>query len=117
MELTVERYGQVALVRLPGDHIDAANVIDFKEAMQVVVAESSQVVIDLSTIRFVDSAALGALLALLRDVTNVGGDLKVCRAGPQVKAILELVRLDQLIEVSETAESAVRSFDQDSLEF
>lgn len=111
MELTGETFDDVSLIRIDCDHIDASNVEDFKASMRDVLTESRRLVLDFTDVRFLDSAALAALLWILRNVETHGGDVRLCRAAPQVRAVLELVRLDQLIEMFSTAEAAVRSFD------
>jgi anti-sigma B factor antagonist len=111
MNLPVQKFGSVLLISLPCDHLDAANADDFKSSVRRLFKDSAEIVLDLKSLRFLDSAGLAALLTLLRDAVQLDGDIRLCHVGPQVRALLELVRMHQLVQVFETAESGVRSFE------
>ena len=60
--------------------------------------------------RFVDSSGLGSFLSCLRKVLAGGGGLKLCGMSRQVRAIFELVKLHQILEIHDTSDEAVRAF-------
>jgi anti-sigma B factor antagonist len=73
MEMTIEKVGEVAVVELRGEQLDASNVADFKRDIAPVLEGNSRVVFDLSQLRFVDSSGLGAILSCLRRLNGAGG--------------------------------------------
>jgi anti-sigma B factor antagonist len=73
MEMTIEKVGEVAVVELRGEQLDASNVAHFKRDIAPVLEGNSRVVLDLSQLRFVDSSGLGAILSCLRRLNGAGG--------------------------------------------
>ncbi len=111
MEMNVEKIGDVAVVTLPGEHLDVSNVKAFKRDVAPAIEANSRVVFDLRHLRFVDSSGLGALLACLRQMNRAGGDLKLCEVSKPVRALFELVRMHRIFEIFNTKEEAVHSFE------
>ena len=66
--------------------------------------------IDLSSVRFVDSSGLGAMLSCLRQMTAKGGDLKLSGMSKQVRATFELVRMHRIFDIFDTSEAAILAF-------
>ena len=112
MEGIVEQIGGITVITLPGDHLDASNAKAFKIALQPVVESSTQVVLDLHNLQFVDSSGLGAMLSCRRILREKGGDLKLCRATRQVTLAFELVNAHKIFEFFPTSAEAVKSFRQ-----
>jgi anti-sigma B factor antagonist len=111
MELvaTPEAFGLLS-IRLNEDHLDAANVKDFKEAIAPLLEQSERVVFDMSQIKFVDSSGLGALIACLRQTHKQQGDFKLCAMSKPVCALFELMRMHRVFSIHETLEDALRAF-------
>jgi len=70
-----------------------------------------RLVIDMSSVQFVDSSGLGVILSCLRQVTERGGDLKVCGLSKGVRALFELVRMHKVVEIYNTREEALAAFE------
>jgi len=110
MELSVEPSGDVAVVGLFVDELDAGNTAEFKQQMAPILAEHQKIVIDLSAVRFIDSSGLGAMLSCLRQLSPKGGDLKLCGLSRPVRAAFELVRLHRVLDLHTTRAQAVAAF-------
>lgn len=110
MNLEVMNEAGVSVVRLASHHLDFENVVEFRRAMDEILGEADEVVIDMSSLEFVDSSGLGAILSAVRRLSSRGGDLRLAGVTPSVAALLQLVRLDQIIQIYETSDEAVRSF-------
>jgi anti-sigma B factor antagonist len=93
------------------DHLDLRNLKPWKREINRLIRPGARVVLDLSQVRHVDSAACGALLAAYRGLLDVGGELKLCAVARPVRALFELVRLHRVFEVYNTREEALRAFD------
>jgi len=111
MNFATNEKGNVLLVKLPGDHLDANNSKEFKESIVPVIDERKKVLFDLSDIHFVDSSGLGALLSCLRRLNQVNGDLKLFGMTKSVRALFELVRMNKIFGIYNTEEEALRAFD------
>jgi anti-sigma B factor antagonist len=110
MDLAVEKRGDVAVVTLPMEELDAGNAGAFKRDMGPVLEAATKVVLDLHRLRFMDSSGLGAFLSCLRKLNEKGGDLKLCGLSKPVRAIIELVRMHRIFDIHATSEEAVRAF-------
>jgi anti-sigma B factor antagonist len=62
MKLSTEDVGQVTVVVLDIDILDAGNAKEFKADMSPILEKSSKVVFDMSSVNFLDSSGCGALL-------------------------------------------------------
>ena len=110
MDIPVENVGDVAVVTVPVDELDAGNTAEFKRDMAPVLEAHAKVVLDLSRLRFIDSSGLGSFLSCLRKVNARGGDLKLCRMSKQVRTVIELVRMHRMLDIFGSSEEAVRAF-------
>jgi anti-anti-sigma factor len=112
MQLPVERAGDVAIVVLPVDELDASNSAEFKRDIASVLEANAKVALDLSRLRFIDSSGLGSFLSCLRKLNAKGGDLKLFQVSRGVRTILELVRMNRMLDILDTRDAAVRAFNR-----
>jgi anti-sigma B factor antagonist len=110
MDLSTEITGDVAVVTLFVEELDASNTAEFKDRMAPVLAEHDKVLLDLGQVHFIDSSGLGAMLSCLRQLGARGGDLKLCGLGKAVRSAFELVRLHRVLDIHETRAAAIRAF-------
>ena len=69
-----------------------------------------RVVLDCSQVQQMDSAGIETLLYCMQEAMKRDGDLKLAAVSPAAATIMELMRVDRLFEVFETADQATRSF-------
>lgn len=100
MNHTVERRGDVAVVRLAGK-ITVGNALeDVRAVVEDLIAEEClRVVFDLEGVRFVDSAGLGEIVACHRSLDQLGGRLVLASPRGKVRDLLELTRIGELVPV------------------
>ncbi len=110
MEMSIEKIGDVTVVVLPGERLDASDAKEFKRDIAPVLEANSKVVFDMSQLRFVDSSGLGAILSCLRQLNAAGGDLKLCGLSKPIRALFELVRMHRVFNIFNTKEEAVGAF-------
>ena len=111
MELTVDSIGNVTVIQLPVENLDAGNTKEFKRQVSPLLEAKGKLVFDMAKVKFVDSSGLGALLSCLRQVNAEGGDLKICGLTKQVRVIFELVRMHRIFEMFNTREEAAKAYD------
>lgn len=107
MDIAVEKFGAVTIATLHGDELDAGNVQDFKRDIAPVLAANTNVILDLSHLRFIDSSGLGAMLSCLRQLNAAGAELKLCGMSKAVRAVFELVRMHRIFDIFDTREQAI----------
>jgi len=71
-----------------------------------------KVIIDLSSVEFVDSTFLGVIVNTLKKVAKLGGDLKLVGFQPAVRSMLELTRLFRVFESYSVLQDAIKSFNK-----
>ena len=107
MDLACEKAGDVAFVVLPGEALDAGNVGAFQDSMESLLHGNPKMVLDLSSVRFVDSAGLVAMLWCLRRLAAEGGDLKLLGVARPVRALLDLLGMDRVFHIANSREEAL----------
>ena len=92
------------LIRFNIDRFDAALSPAFKEFFSdAVQQECPKVVLDLSSVAFMDSSGLGALISSLKQL-NSQGSIVLVGLQPNVKGLMTLTRMDRLFPQYETLE-------------
>ena len=110
MEITTDKTDSIIVVGLDADSLDASNTSEFKSAVTKAVEPKARMVLDLTQVQFIDSSGCGAILALLRQVTEAGGDLKLSGLTKPVRTLFELVRLHRILDIYDTREQAAKAY-------
>ena len=72
----------------------------------LVGAGTTRIVVDLDGTTFIDSSALGALVAGLKTARQAGGDLRIARPSESVMTVFKLTNLDKVLRPRDDVESA-----------
>jgi len=110
MQLDIEKSGEVAIVTLQAEHLDASAAEEFKREMIPILDANHKVVFDMSPLQFVDSAGLGAILSCLRRLSAANGDLKLCGLTKSVRAVFEISRMHRIFDIFHTRAEAIAAF-------
>ncbi len=111
MQLDMNEKGDIVVITVNEERMDAHNSGDLKERMLQIFDEGkANLVIDLGAVRFIDSSGLGALVSGFKNASAREGNLKLCCLQPQVRSMFELTRLHRVFEIFATAEEALGSF-------
>ena len=110
MEILEEKINGVEVLNLTG-RLDASSAKDFKEKVGSLAKEKRvNLVIDMGAIDFIDSSGLGSLVASLRSVNKLGGDIKIASLQDPVRSIFEITRLHRIFEIFDDSLTAAKSF-------
>jgi len=110
MNLSVQKDGRfVRLVFSDCDAIDHVNAVAVKAEALALLGDASAVAVDLSEVEFIDSAGIGVLVALFKNSRLKGGRARFCGLRPGVRSVLEIIRLDQIFEIYDDVQAAVRA--------
>ncbi|HTD52795.1 MAG TPA: STAS domain-containing protein [Thermoanaerobaculia bacterium] len=111
MELSTREDGRVTIMSVKGDLVIGEAEAMFKKMVTRLLEEGRvYLLVDLSGVGFVDSSGLGALVRAMTNSQKEGGQTKLLNAGPQVRRLLEMTKLDSVFEIHEDLEKAVSSF-------
>ncbi len=110
MQIAIEQQAGVALFR-PEGRLDLVSAAQLKQQLSDAVAAGAQrLVVDMAGVAFIDSSGLGALIGGLKAARLAGGDLRIARVGEQARLVLELTRLDRVLQAFATVEEAVADY-------
>ena len=110
MQIRDHAIGRVAVIALDGRLTVTERPGRLKEAVQEAIGRgTSDVVLDLTGIRYMDSTRLGELIAAHITVSRVGGRLKLAATPSRVLELLTLAGLDGIFERFDTVEDAAAS--------
>ncbi len=107
MNITTEEINATTVIHLNEERLDAHNSAELKvEIQQLFQGGCLNLLIDLKSVRFIDSSGLGALVSGFKNATSNQGTLKLSSLQPQVKSMFELTRLHRVFEIfTSTAEA------------
>lgn len=108
-EFVVSDRGDVLVVGIIGELDLASAPMVRQELLARVLQQDGQprVVVDLLGVDHLDAIGIGVLLAGVVATRSRQGDLALCRAEPQVRAVLELTRVDEILPIHPSIDAAV----------
>ncbi|MEZ4653045.1 MAG: STAS domain-containing protein [Candidatus Eisenbacteria bacterium] len=114
MELRVSTEGGVLLLALEGRLTGASDASRLVETVERQVShEQNTVVIDLEHISWVDSTGVGALVSSFETIRRLGGTVRFCGLNDRLLRIMEITKLDQVLEITATRADAMEAIGAD----
>ncbi|PCH72322.1 MAG: anti-anti-sigma factor [Rhodobacteraceae bacterium] len=106
MSLTSTVSGNAQIVTVNADRIDAAIAIQFKEDMRMETEEGpDRVILDLSSVAFIDSSGLGAIVAAMKQLDD-HRRLDLAGLTPMVEKVFRLTRMDTVFKLFASLDDA-----------
>ena len=111
MNVNTEQSGRVSIVRVGETRLMYPILTDFSATItNLLAAGKREILIDLAPVTYVDSATIGCLMDLYRQVTTAGGSLKLSGVQKRVETMLTLTGAQNFIEIHADEPTAVKSF-------
>ena len=111
MKVTTDQAGGVSIVRVGETRLMYPILSEFSSTVTACIdAGTREILIDLTPVTYIDSATIGCLMDLYRQVHNAGGHLKLSGVQKRVQTMLTLTGAQNFIEIHADEPSAVRSF-------
>jgi anti-sigma B factor antagonist len=111
MNVMTEQSGAISIVRIGEARLMYPMLGDFSSAVTgLVAAGRREILIDLSPVTYVDSATIGCLMDLYRQVNLAGGHLKLSGVQKRVETMLTMTGAQNFIEIHADEPGAIRSF-------
>ena len=112
MNLNTEQANGVSIIRVGESRLMYPLLSEFATAVtQLIAAGEKKIIVDLSTVGYVDSATIGCLMDLYRQANAAGGALKLAGVQKRVETMLTMTGAQNFIEVHADESSAVKSFE------
>jgi anti-sigma B factor antagonist len=110
MNLSTDRTHDVAIVRVHETRLMYPVLSDFANYIAALIANGEQkLIIDLSTVTYVDSATIGCLMDLYRQANAGGGALRLLGVQKRVETMLSMTGAHNFLEMHADEASAIRS--------
>ena len=111
MNLSIAHEGRVAVVSVSESRLTYPLLADFSAAVTGLIGRGEkQVIVDLSPVGYVDSAAIGCLMDLYRQAVAAGGALKLAGLQKRVETMLTMTGAQNFLEVHADRAAALARF-------
>ena len=111
MNVTTTHQDGVVVLRVHETRLTYPVLADFATtATQLIGNGEKKILVDLTTVGYVDSATIGCLMDLYRQAVAAGGAFKLAGVQKRVETMLTMTGAQNFIEVHPDEPSAVKSF-------
>lgn len=108
MKVTQETQGSAALFIVEGQvdmHTSPELRGQLRSALQ---SGASPLVVDLTSVAFIDSSGLATLIEALQAVGKYGGKMRLCGLSPEVRKLFDLAKLSTIFDLRDDREEAMQ---------
>jgi anti-sigma B factor antagonist len=107
LEISIHQVGDVVVITPVGE-IDVWTAQTLRQALRDLQTGSPpRVVVDLTSVPFIDSTGIGVLVGALRRTRDMGGEFALVVVASGVLKLLEITKLDQVFVVYSSLDEAV----------
>ena len=111
MNVTTTHAGAVVVLRVNEPRLTFPMLGDFSAAATALIEGGEpRLLVDISAVGYLDSAAIGCLMDLYRQATAAGGTLKLAGVQKRVETMLTMTGAHNFLEVHADQASALASF-------
>ena len=111
MNITTEHANGIAVVRVGESRLMYPLLSEFANTITSLIGSGDRkVLLDLTTVTYVDSATIGCLMDLYRQATTAGGVLKLAGVQKRVETMLTMTGAQNFLEIHADEPSALKSF-------
>ena len=101
----------VSVVELDGRIVLGDESNSVRERLKgLITSGTKKIVLNMSNIKYIDSAGLGALVAAHVSAKTQGASVRLCNLGQKFHEVLQVTRLLTVFDVYDTQAAAVSSF-------
>ncbi len=107
----IEQKKDGALICLMQGEININNSPELRKIFDAIIKrDEKRVLLDLSSVSYIDSSGLATLIEMFQRLKKIGGKLRLCNMAEKIKSVFELTKLNKLFEIFDTQETALKDF-------
>jgi len=72
-----------------------------------------RIVINMKDLNYISSAGLATILGEIKELRELGGDLKICQMSPKIKNLFDMLGFSRLVQIFEKQEEAINKFEEE----
>jgi stage II sporulation protein AA (anti-sigma F factor antagonist) len=108
MQIKEDKQGEILIVTV-SEHLDTATSSIFESRLLGMVDRGERkIVVDCSTLEYVNSAGLKVFLLAAKRLEPLGGKLVLCALAPSVLMIFEMIGFTRIMKIVPTLDEALR---------
>ena len=107
---TTEKY-EAVIIELKGNVMGGEDTKDFNELLHKLIDKGkTRIVIDLGSVKFMNSSGLGMLIGGLTTVKKADGIFKLANVTVKIESLLIITKLITIFETYDSVDKAVEAF-------
>jgi anti-anti-sigma factor len=111
MNLTTDRNQDVSIIRVNETRLMYPILSEFANTVTSLIGNGERkVLLDMSSVTYVDSATIGCLMDLYRQASAAGGSLKLAGVQKRVETMLTMTGAQNFLEIHADEAAAIKSF-------
>jgi len=111
MHFVETKFNDVLVLTVKGNLVQKDDTDRLQSRLvEIIKNKSRNIVMDLKHVSIITSLGIGGVIRALRTVKESNGDLKLSQVNVSVKKVFDITKLNELIEIYETSDDAVKSF-------
>lgn len=111
INITQKTERNVIIMNLSGKLIGQKEIEQlYYHIRQLLEKKVNRVVLNMEQLDWMGSLGLGALISCMTTMRNSDGDVHLCNLNPKLKSLLKITRLELVIPVFDSVDTAVQSF-------
>ena len=108
MKFSIQREEKYNVISIDEEKLDSTISPDLKSEFLTMQGQGiGSLIVDLSSVKYVDSSGLGALLVGNRVFNEAGGSFIICGASDHAKKLISISQLDKVLTVLPTVEESI----------
>jgi len=108
-----ERYNSV-VIEFKGNVMGGPDAVSLNEKLHELIEEDkTNIVVDLSKVKFMNSSGLGMLIGGLTTMRKAGGDLRIANASDKIESLLVVTKLITVFKHFNSVEKAAESYNEE----
>ncbi|MEX0929731.1 MAG: STAS domain-containing protein [Balneolales bacterium] len=112
MKFNVSEENNCTVIEFKGNVMGGPDTVNLNEKLHEIIDEGKKnVVVDLSRVKFMNSAGLGMLIGAMTTMRNAGGDLRIANATDKIESLLIITKLITVFQHFRSLEEAKASYD------
>ena len=107
---TSEKY-EAVVIELKGNVMGGDDTKNFNELLHKLIEEDKkQIIVDLSSVKFMNSSGLGMLIGGLTTIKKANGQLKLACVTEKIESLLIITKLITIFESFDSVDEAAKTF-------
>jgi anti-sigma B factor antagonist len=110
VQIGISEADAATVIEVTGE-LDSGAAAELGRALAVLLDQGrARLVVDLAGVPYIESRALGTLVAAMRRARTLGGDLKLCALRREVLSVFGVTHLNRVLPIFSTRQEALTSW-------